>query len=127
MKEFEKNEDILAYYQYETGVSFRYIHSQIKMCEIKKMYYPLHEASENKFVEALNKRIKSKYTTRLQQRRKLMGLSQNELSKKANMSLRSLQEYEIGGRDINKANALTLHTIAKVLHCQIDDIMELIK
>ena len=118
---------ILMYYQHQTGLSFSYIHSQISMSDIMKMYYPLHEASEDKFVDALNNIIRRKKgTTRLQQKRKSLGLSQSQLAREANVNLRTLQEYEIGSKDINKASAEVVLRLAKTLNCRVDDLLELI-
>lgn len=118
---------ILMYYQHQTGLSFSYIHSQVSMSDVMKMYYPLHEASEDKFVDVLNKIIRRKKgTTRLQQKRKILGLSQSQLAREANVNLRTLQEYEIGTKDINKASAEVVLRLAKTLNCRVDDLLELI-
>lgn len=51
---------IIAYYQWKTCLSFKYIHSQISMQDILLLYPTLHEASEDKFVNIINERIKNK-------------------------------------------------------------------
>ena len=118
---------VLMYFQHRTGLSFSYIHSQISMKDILKMFYPLHEASEDKFVDVLNDIIKrKKKTTRLQQKRKNIGISQSQLAKSANVNIRTLQQYEIGTKDINKASAEVVCRLAKVLGCRADDLLELI-
>lgn len=118
---------ILAYYQWKTGISFKYIHSQISMIEILKLYPTLHEAHENKFVDIINKRIKKKIkTTRLQQIRKNCGLSQKMLAEKSGVNLRTLQQYELGAKDINKASAYSVYALAKVLNCEVEDLLEII-
>ena len=115
---------ILAYYQWKTGLSYKYIHSQISMQEILKLYPTLHEANEDKFVDIVNERIKNKVkTTRLQQMRKL---SQKELAEKSGVNLRTLQQYELGAKDINKASASSVYALAKALNCEIDDLLELL-
>lgn len=45
---------IVAFYQWYTGVSFRELSQIVSMTEIRKMYPPLHEASELKFVDTIN-------------------------------------------------------------------------
>ncbi len=118
---------ILAYYQWKTGLSFKYIHSQITMQEILQLYPTLHEAHENKFVDIINERIKNKVkTTRLQQMRKNCGLSQKELAEKSGVNLRTLQQYELGTKDINKASASSVYALAKVLNCEVEDLLEII-
>ena len=118
---------ILAYYQWNVGLSFKYIHSQITMQEILNLYPTLHEANENKFVCIVNKKIKNKVkTTRLQQLRKLCGLSQKELAKNSGVNLRTLQQYELGTKDINKASAYSVYALAKTLNCNVEDLLEMI-
>ena len=51
---------ILAYYQWETGRSFKDIHSNISMLEIRKLYGTLHEAAEEKFADTVNAIIRRK-------------------------------------------------------------------
>lgn len=116
---------ILAYYQWITGRSFKDIRSNISMEEIRKLYPTLHEASEDKFVDTVNAIIKRKNNpTRLQMRRKLCGYSQKELSEKAGVNLRTLQQYELGAKDINKAAVSSIIALAKALDCKVDDITE---
>lgn len=50
----------LAYYQWKTNKTFESIHTNISMKEILKLYHPLHEASEDKFVDTVNGIIKNK-------------------------------------------------------------------
>lgn len=118
---------ILAYYQWKTGLSFKYINSQIAMQEILNLYPTLHEANEDKFVDVVNNKIKNKVkTTRLQQVRKKCGLSQKELSEKSGVNLRTLQQYELGTKDINKASASSVYALAKALNCEVEDLLEMI-
>lgn len=116
---------ILAYYQWYTGRSFKDIKRKISMCEILKLYPALHEASEEKFVDTLNKRIGRKKTlTQLQVLRKAAGYSQRNLSEKAGVSLRMIQQYEQRAKDINRAAGNKLLALAKTLGCRIEDLME---
>lgn len=55
------------------------------------------------------------------------GLSQSLLSKKANVSLRSLQAYEQGDRDLNKAQAETVYKLAKALNCKMEELIDIQK
>ena len=52
------------------------------------------------------------------------GITQFELAKKADVSLRSIQMYEQRNKDINKASVGTIYSIAKVLGCTIEDLLE---
>ena len=62
--------------------------------------------------------------TQLQMIRKGTGMSQSELAKKAEMSVRTLQSLESGARDIDKVSVLTALKIARALGCSIEDILE---
>ncbi len=52
---------------------------------------------------------------KLQEYRERAGLSQSQLATAAGVSLSTLQKYECGAKDINKAAAITLYKIAHVL------------
>ena len=116
---------ILAYYQWYTGMSFKEIRGYISMKEIEALYHPLHEAHEMKFVDTLNSRIhRQNPPTRLQTQRKICGLTQSELAEKSGINLRTLQQYENRAKDINKAASISLLSLAKVLGCQMTDLLE---
>ena len=116
---------ILAYYQWYTGRSFKEIQKHITMHEIEKLYPTLHEASENKFVDTVNRMIRKKnLPTRLQAQRKILGCSQRELAEKVGINLHTLQQYEIRAKDINKAAGATLLALARALGCRIEDLLE---
>ena len=51
---------ILAYYQWYTGQSFKEIYEKVSLKEILCLYPTLHEASESKFVDVINQRMKNK-------------------------------------------------------------------
>ena len=116
---------ILAYYQWYTGRNFKEIQKHITMQEIEKLYPTLHEASEKKFVDIVNGIIRKKnLPTRLQAQRKISGYSQRELAEKVGVNLRTLQQYEIRAKDINKAAGATLLALSKVLGCRVEDLLE---
>lgn len=116
---------ILAYYQWRTGKSFKRIKEYLSMREIAKLYPTLHEASEEKFVDVANAILDTKnFVTRLKTIRKLAGLSQKELAEKSGVSLRMIQQYEQRAKDINKAAAINLFALARVLGCKAEDLME---
>lgn len=116
---------ILAYYQWATAKSFRDIHETISMKEIYKLYGTLHEASEEKFVDTVNSiAAREKTETKLQQRRKACGYSQRELAEKAEVNLRTLQQYELGAKEIRKAAVSTVLSLANVLGCKSEDLIE---
>lgn len=116
---------IIAYYQWYTARSFRDIATHITMRDVYKLYPIMHEAAEDKFVDTVNNIIRRQGNpTKLQTQRKLCGYSQRELSEKSGVNLRTLQQYELGTKDINKASAQTIVSLANVLGCAVEDLLE---
>ncbi len=116
---------IIAYYQWVTKKSFKEIFRKITPSEILRFYPALHEAADDKFVDVMNNIISGKKTSsKLQTLRKNCNYSQRELSEKSGVNLRTLQQYEAGSKDINKAAGSTLLQLSNALGCKIEDIME---
>ena len=61
----------------------------------------------------------------LKEIRKERGLSQSQLSKLSGISARTLQNYEQGARDINKAEALIVYKLCKALDCSFENILDI--
>lgn len=115
----------LANLQYETGFSYFDLNKWIPIQEVFDMYGVLHEADIRKFIDLAIGIIKKRKTNiNLKTLRLASGLTQRELSLLANVDLRSIQMYEQGRNDINKAQGETLHNLAKALGCQIEDLLE---
>lgn len=55
------------------------------------------------------------------------GLSQTDLANRSGVGVRMIQHYEQGVKDINKAQAITLYQLARVLNCQIENLIEIKK
>ena len=109
---------ILAYYQMETGRPYRQVFDAIPYEELAGMFYPLHEAPEEKFVEALNHRLAAaQLPTRLYRQRKICGVSQKQLAEASGVGLRSIELHARRQKNINHAAAETLYRLAFALHC----------
>ncbi len=116
---------ILAYYQWYTNISFHEIMRVISLREIKKLYPTLHEAAEEKFVDTVNHIVRRKnLPTKLQVLRQMRDLSQRELAVRSGVHYRSIQQYEQRTRDINKAAAATVASLASVIGCKVEDLLE---
>lgn len=63
------------------------------------------------------------YRSNLKFSRELKGLSQSQLSKLSGVSLRNIQAYEQGTRDINEAQCIKVVQLAEALDCDIYDIL----
>ena len=115
---------ILAYYQWKSGRTFREILNSISMRDILKLYPTLHEASEEKFVDTVESIIMQKNVpTKLQVQRKQYGYSQRKLAEKAGVNIRTLQQYELGTKNIRKASAGAVLALANALGCEVEDIL----
>lgn len=116
---------ILAYYEWVSGRTFRDIHDNITMQEILRLYPTLHEAAEDKFADVVNAMITRKAApAKLQQQRKKCGYSQKQLAERSGVNLRTLQQYELRTKDINRASARSVLAMANVLGCRVEDILE---
>ncbi|MBQ9444807.1 MAG: DUF3990 domain-containing protein [Lachnospiraceae bacterium] len=62
----------------------------------------------------------------LQTRRKRLALSQKELSDLSGVNLRTLQQYEIKDKDINRAAAATVYDLSRALYCNVTNILDFI-
>ena len=115
---------VLAYFQWYTGMSFKDIQKVISMSELMDKYHPYHEMDEQKIVDLIITKYKESDTVnRLQAYRRALGLSQSQLSKEAGINLRTLQQYEIGAKDISKASVSTVISLSKVLNCSVQELI----
>ena len=114
---------ISAFYQWKTNLPFRMIFSVITASDLNVLYPALHTASEERAVESIGQLYHAKrMITRLQAYRKQIGMTQSELAEASGVNLRTLQQYEIGGKDIRKASFQSVTALASVLHCRPEDI-----
>lgn len=115
----------VAYYQWYSARRYSDIFKVLTFNDLQKMYYTLHEADITKFVDIAEEQIKEHFKdTNLKRIRTSYGCTQAELAKQSDVSLRSIQMYEQRRKDINKASVETLYSIAKVLGCTIEDLIE---
>ena len=115
---------ILAFYQWYSGKSFEAICKRISYEDIRNVYGVLHEADPRKAADVFDRMMNSEQETNLAVQRKKRGLSQSQLAKAADISIRSIQLYEQRKADIGKAQYNHLSAIAKSLGCAVDDILE---
>ena len=109
---------ILAYYQWYSEKKFKEIEAGLPVREVVEMYPALHEAPEDKFVEAADRIIRRKEQGKnaLRRIRKMAGYTQK-------VTLRSIQQYEQGKKKIQKASAETVRALARSLGCQMEDLL----
>lgn len=115
----------VAYYQWHSARRYGDIFKAVSFDNLQNMYYSLHEADISKFVGVMDLLMQEFFPeTNLKRIRTAYGCTQADLAKLAGVNLRSIQMYEQRNKDINKASVETIHRIAKVLGCTIEDLME---
>ena len=71
----------LAYYQWETGLSFEEIHAYIPIRQVSALYHPFHEMDIRQFCDRMNELYRiAKPDTNLKLRRQKAKLTQKELA-----------------------------------------------
>lgn len=115
----------LAYYQWKTSMSFAEIVQYVPIKDILALYQPYHEMDIRQFVDKVTAMYKAaKPETNLKLLRQKAGLSQRELADLSNIPVRTIQQYEQRQKNINKAQAEYLVMLAKVLYCEVGDLLE---
>ena len=115
----------LAYYQWDTALSFEEIVRAVPMKRIVEMYSPYHEMDIRQFCDKMSERYRAAQPeTNLKALRQRSGLSQRELSEQSGVPLRTIQQYEQRQKSINKAQAEYLLMLARTLCCDIEDLIE---
>ena len=115
----------LAYFQWQTNLSFKQIDSLIPITDVRAMYAPYHEMNISQFCDKMTELYKArKPACNLKTRRLAAGLSQNELAVASGVPLRTIQQYEQKQKDINAAKAQSVISLAKALDCSAEDLME---
>ncbi len=115
----------LAYYQWETGLTFSEIQKATPIQNVAEMYSPYHEMDIRQFCDKMNELYKSANPeTNLKRLRLRVGLSQRELADLSGVPVRTIQQYEQRQKNINKAQGETLMMLAKTLSCSMSDLLE---
>lgn len=114
---------MLAHYQWYSGRSFRDILEAVSYDELLGLYDTLHEADVQKAYEVLDSHF-DKSECNLKKIRRRCGLTQEELSELADVSLNTIRSYEQRAKDINKAQADIVVRLASALKCGVTDILD---
>ena len=116
---------VLAYYQWKSGKSFRFISDNgLDIEKIIALYHPLHESDLDKFATVADTIIAETVNTSispLKKAREQCGLTQKELSRISGISLRMIRAYEQKSQDIANANFRTVSRLESVLHADFSD------
>ena len=115
----------VAYYQWSRGLPFMEIDQCVSIEEIVAMYQPYHEMDILHFCDEIDRLYKQAMPdTCLALRRKWMKISQRDLAERSGISVRTIQQYEQRQKNINKAQGETLLRLARVLFCNMEDLIE---
>ena len=114
----------LAYYQWYSGSTFEKINAAIPVDEIIELYNPLHEADITKFVEIVDNRISSyNELSMLARLRAYAGLTQKSLGEKSGVSVRMIEQYEQGKKELKRASAETVYRLSRALGCEMEELI----
>ena len=117
----------LAHCQWATSLPFRMLTKYLPPSRFEGLYSPYHERDARALVEKVVELYRAARTeSNLKIQRQFRGLSQSELAERANVPLRTLQQYEQRQKDILKANVAYVVSLAHVLGCSIEDILEFV-
>ena len=115
----------LAYFQWQTNLTFKQINSLIPITEILAMYNPYHEMDISQFCDKMTELYNSrKSETNLKKYRLAAGLSQSELAKVSGVQVRTIQQYEQRVKNINAAKAESVIALSKALECPVEMLLE---
>ncbi|MBR3058326.1 MAG: helix-turn-helix transcriptional regulator [Clostridiales bacterium] len=115
---------ILAYYQWRSGRHFKEILDSVPIDKLLKLYPALHTTSEKHAYELLDGCFKeNSLVSRVQRYRKCIGITQAELARRTGVNLRTLQQYEIGDKDIRKASVQSVLALSRTLCCQPENLL----
>ncbi|MCD8022816.1 MAG: helix-turn-helix transcriptional regulator [Lachnospiraceae bacterium] len=116
----------LAYYQWVTGKSFRKIEQFIPVEEVLCMYPTHHEADVERFRETMDGLFQKRHTeSYLKWRRKLLGLSVDELSEASGIDAEQIRVMEKDFSKINSTASEKVWRLAVVLKCSVEELLEI--
>ena len=104
---------MLAYLQWRLGESFEDLLHVVPFDVLRSLYYPWHEASEERVARLVcDMAKKASRQTKLALARKKLKKTQQDLAYESGVSLRSIQMYEQRQRNINEASVTSVRAIA---------------
>ena len=115
----------LAYYQWKTCLSFSQITEFVPIKEVRGLYSPYHEMDIRQFCDRMSEiRAERKQQTNLKRKRLAAGLSQSRLADMAGVPVRTIQQYEQGQKNINRARAEYVIALSRALYCDPQQLLE---
>lgn len=116
--------EMIAYLQMRRGIPYRCIFKSIPYTRMTELYHAYGENNPDEMIPILERVIaEHPWQSELKQRRKAWGMTQAELAERANVSLRAIQQYEQGTKDIRRASVDSVYRLSLVLRCTIEDLI----
>ena len=113
----------LAYAHWWSARSLHSIIEVVPLSEIIGMYGPLHEESENRFVDRLEGLIaERRKEAPLKAFRKMRNWSQTDLAEISGINVRSIRQYEQNPVSIAHAEFRVVQALSRALSCRVDDL-----
>ena len=115
----------LAYFQWESALSFSEITRYVPIRQICDLYYPYHEMDIRQFCDEIRRLYRlAKPETNLKLIRKASALSQKMLADISGVPVRTIQQYEQRQKNINRASAEYLLLLSRALNCEMSALLE---
>ncbi len=113
----------LAYYQWLSSRSFKYINELVSIPDMYSMYPKYHEMDISQFVDRVNEIDEEHKRQMFKRLRKYAKLSQKELADKTGVPIRTIQQYEQGQKVLAHARADVVVRLSKALYCNVEDLV----
>lgn len=118
----------LAYFQWQTGISFSQICKYVPLSTIRSLYSPYHEMDIRQFTDKMTELYQNaKKESNLKIYRQRAGLTQKQLSEFSGIPLRTIQQYEQQQKNLSKAQAAYLIKLSQLLSCKPQELLEIEK
>ena len=114
---------MLTHYQWYSCRTFKSILATIPYEELIALYGTLHEADIQKSYDVLDAHFAISQS-KLKTIRTYCGLTQEELANESGVSLNTIRAYERKSKDINKAQLNIVLSLAKVLRCNVGELLD---
>ena len=115
----------LALFQIATGWLYHHVFERVSYADLREMHAWCQEKSEQEIIDEMRILLERRPTLcGLRRLRNAKGLTQAQLADKVGLSARTIQQYEEGKKDINKAAAVSVYKLSLVLGCRMEDLLE---
>ena len=114
----------VAYYEWIRNIPFERINKTVPITEIVSMYSPYHEADITRTVVELDRRMESRREgSTLARLRAYADMTQRMLAESSGVSIRMIEQYEQGKKNIDHASASTVYRLARALNCSMEELI----